>query len=252
MKAMLEGKIALVTGAGSGIGKAAAELFAEYGAHVAIADINRATIEAVAAGIERTGGTAVAITADATDTEQVNAMVAATVERFGGLDCAFNNVGVSNPLAPIGDLPVADWDRTIALTMNSTMLCLQAELRHMSVHGGGTIVNTASNAGKHSSAMLGAYGAAKAAVINMTQTAAVEYADKGIRVNAVCPGVIDTPPIAAFAATGVDFGELVQIPMGRIGKPREVAELAAWLCSPLSSFVTGQAISIDGGQIALP
>lgn len=249
---MLEGMGILITGAGSGIGRAAAELFAEYGARVALADIDLAAVQAVVQAIQASGGAAIALAVDTSDPGQVNRTTDDAAAWLGRLDAAFNNVGVAHPLHPVDELPLAVWERTMAITATGTLLSMQAELRHMLKTGGGTIVNTASNSGTHGTPMLGGYGASKAAVINLTKTVAVEYASRGIRANAICPGVIDTPPIAALAAAGTDFSKIINAPMGRIGTAREVAELAAWLCSGRSSYVTGQAISIDGGQTATP
>lgn len=249
---MLEGMGILITGAGSGIGRAAAELFAEYGARVALADIDLAAVQAVVQAIQASGGAAIALAVDTSDPGQVNRTTDDAAAWLGRLDAAFNNVGVAHPLHPVDELPLAVWERTMAITATGTLLSMQAELRHMLRTGGGTIVNTASNSGTHGTPMLGGYGASKAAVINLTKTVAVEYASRGIRANAICPGVIDTPPIAALAAAGTDFSKIINAPMGRIGTAREVAELAAWLCSGRSSYVTGQAISIDGGQTATP
>lgn len=249
---MLEDMGALITGGGSGIGRAAALLFARYGARVAVADIDGAAAEAVARQIAEAGGIAFALIADASEADQVQIMVETAADKLGRLDCAFNNVGIAHAMSPIDGLPDAVWRRTLDVTLTSTFYSMQAEIKHMLGHGGGTIVNTASNSGKHGTPMLGGYGAAKAAVINLTKTVAIEYARQGIRANAICPGVIDTPPIAALAQSGVDFSEIIDAPMGRIGTPEEVAELAAWLCSPRSSYITGQAISIDGGTTARP
>ncbi|WP_068072244.1 SDR family NAD(P)-dependent oxidoreductase [Novosphingobium lentum] len=249
---MLEGLGILITGGASGIGRAAAELFAGYGARVAVADIDLAAAQAVVESIEAVGGSAIALAVDTSDPVQVDRMVDDAVAWLGRLDAAFNNVGVAHPLHPVEELPLAVWERTMAITATGTLLSMQAELRHMVKAGGGAIVNTASNSGTHGTPMLGGYGASKAAVINLTKTVAVEYASRGIRANAICPGVIDTPPIAALAAAGTDFSQIINAPMGRIGTAKEVAELAAWLCSGRSSYVTGQAISIDGGQSATP
>ena len=249
---MLEGMGILITGGASGIGRAAAELFAHYGARVVVADIDLAAAERVVQGIVAGGGKAMALPVDTADPGQVDRMVDDAAGWLGRLDAAFNNVGVAHALYPVDELPLGVWQRTLDITATGTLLSMQAELRHMVKAGGGTIVNTASNSGTHGTPMLGGYGAAKAAVINITKTVAVEYAGRGIRANAICPGVIDTPPIAALAAGGTDFSKIINAPMGRIGTAREVAELAAWLCSARSSYVTGQAISIDGGQSATP
>ena len=249
---MLEGMGILITGGASGIGRAAAKLFAHYGARVVVADIDLAAAERVVQGIVAGGGKAMALPVDTADPGQVDRMVDDAAGWLGRLDAAFNNVGVAHALYPVDELPLAVWQRTLDITATGTLLSMQAELRHMVKAGGGTIVNTASNSGTHGTPMLGGYGAAKAAVINITKTVAVEYAGRGIRANAICPGVIDTPPIAALAAGGTDFSKIINAPMGRIGTAREVAELAAWLCSARSSYVTGQAISIDGGQSATP
>lgn len=247
---MLQGKKILVTGAASGIGKASAILFARYGASVAVADIDKAGAEEVAHAIGASGSTAIALTADTSDAVQADAMVQAAISGLGGLDCALNNVGIAHALAPVADLAIDAWQRTLDITLNSTLYSMQAELRHMAALGKGTIANMASNSGKHGTPHMAGYAAAKAGVINLTKTVAIEYARQGIRANAICPGVIDTPPIAALAAAGIDFSQIIDAPMGRIGTAEEVAELAAWLCSDLSSYITGQAISIDGGTSA--
>lgn len=249
---MLKGMNILVTGAGSGIGQAAALLFAGYGARIALADINAEAVDEVARTISRGGGAAFPLAVDVSDPEQVDAMVAASVSRLGGLDAAFNNVGIAHELAPVAELPLDRWKRTLDVTLNGALYSMQAELRHMAPRGKGAIVNTASNSGTHGTPQLAGYAAAKAGVISLTRTVAVEYAAQGIRANAICPGVIETPPIAALAASGVDYSQIINAPMGRVGQPEEVAEFAAWLCSDRSSYVTGQAISIDGGQSAVP
>lgn len=249
---VLEGMGILITGGASGIGRAAAELFVDYGARVAVADIDVASAQIVVDAIVARGGSAIALAVDTSDARQVDLMVEQAAEWLGRIDAAFNNVGIAHPLHPIDELPLSVWQRTMDITATGTLLSMQAELRHMVKAGSGAIVNTASNSGTHGTPMLGGYGASKAAVINLTKTVAVEYASRGIRANAICPGVIDTPPIAALAAAGTDFSKIINAPMGRIGTAREVAELAAWLCSGRSSYVTGQAISIDGGQTATP
>lgn len=249
---MLEGKGILITGAGSGIGRAAATVFASYGARLVLADINGDAVTEATREIISGGGEAYATVVDTGLPDQIDAMVSFAANKLGRIDSAFNNVGIAHALASIKDMPLAMWQRTLDITLTGTFLSIQAELKHMVEQGGGSIVNTASNSGKHGTPMLGAYSAAKFGVVSLTMTTAVEFATQGIRVNAICPGVIDTPPIAALAAGGTNFADIVKAPMARMGTATEVAELAAWLCSPRSSYVTGQAISIDGGSTAMP
>ncbi len=249
---MLEGKGILITGAGSGIGEAAAALFAGYGARLVLADINGDAVSRVAEAIVAKGGEAYALVVDTGVPAQIEKMVTDAAAKLGRIDCAFNNVGIAHEMAEVAALPLATWQHTIDITVTGTFLSMQAELKHMVEQGGGVIVNTASNAGTHGTPMLAAYAAAKAGVISVTKTVAVEYAARGIRANAVCPGVINTPPIKALADAGVNFADIINAPMGRVGTAAEVAELAAWLCSSRSSYVTGQAISIDGGTNAMP
>lgn len=253
MDEMLQGKVALVTAAGNGIGRAAALTMARYGARVIVSDIIEEDAVGVAAEILAAGGKAEALRTDVTDEAQVKNLVAFTVERFGRLDCAMNNAGIPNRLNRTSDLERADWTPVMDVGLIGTWLCMKYQLAQMLTQdGGGAIVNTASNAGKHAVVMQAPYGATKAGVISMTQTSAVEYGANRIRVNAVCPGIINTGPIKAFKAQGVDFLKQLQIPMERMGEAEEVAELAAWLVSPRASYVTGQAISVDGGQLACP
>jgi NAD(P)-dependent dehydrogenase (short-subunit alcohol dehydrogenase family) len=250
MTALLQDKVIVVTGGGGGIGRSAAKVFARHGAKIIVTDRNEGTAHESAKLVRAEGGDARAFVADVTDEAQVQAMVGFALSAHGQLNGAFNNAGNANARAPTGELTADAWRATIDLVLTGVFLCIKHELPAMLAAGGGAIVSTASNSGIHGTPMLAPYGAAKAGVINLTKTIAVEYADRGIRANAICPGVIATPPIQAALDRGVDYSKVVRMPMGRTGQPDEVTELAAWLLSPLSGFVNGQAISIDGGQIA--
>lgn len=250
MTGMLQDKAVLVTGGANGIGAAGALVFARHGARVLVSDISGDGAEAVAKRIRDQGGEAVAATCDVSKEDQVAAMVDKAVATFGRLDCAFNNAGVGNAPKLAHDLEAPDWDPVMSIDLMGVWLCIKHQIPHLLRAGGGAIVNTASNAGKAGVPHLAPYGVAKAGVINLTMTVAVEFAPQGLRVNAVCPGVIETAPIKAAREQGIDYAAMLNIPMARTGQPEEVAELAAWLLSPLSSYVTGQAISIDGGMRA--
>lgn len=247
---MLAGKVALVTGAASGIGRATALLMAAEGAQVVTADIDADGAAATAGVIAQQGGEALAVTADVTDDAQVAAMVAATLARFGRLDCAFNNAGVApREAAPLAAIEPAEWQRVIAANLTSVFLCLRHEIPAMIAGGGGAIVNTASIAGRIALASAGAYVAAKHGVIGLTRNAALDHARDGIRVNAVCPGFVDTP----LASRGIERRRaaiLARVPMARIGEPAEIAQLVVWLCSERASFVNGADVAADGGHVA--
>ncbi len=247
----MQGRVAIVTGASSGIGQAAAVAFAREGAAVVVADIDAERGAKVAVEIERLGGESLFVRTDVANGDDAVALVARTVERFGRLDFAFNNAGIEGDTAPTGDSTLDNWNRTIAVNLTGTYLCVRAEIPAMLQTGGGSIVNNSSVAGLVGFAGISAYTASKHGVVGLTKTAALEYATQGIRVNAVCPGVIATEMITRF--TQGDATALAQLteaePVGRLGEPDEVADAAVWLCSDRASFVTGQAIAVDGGFV---
>ena len=245
------GRVALVTGGGSGIGAATARLFAESGASVVVADILPSGAADVAAEITSGGGSAVSIGADVSDGDQVDAMMALAIETYGGLDLAFNNAGISGVYGPLADLSVEDWQRTIDINLAGVFRCIKAEVPLMLARGGGSIVNTSSAAGQMGFAMLPAYVAAKHGVVGLTRSAALEYARAGIRVNAVLPGTVHTPMMEAFAGSVEGVAAMAApSPAGRAGTPEEVAEAAVWLSSDAARFVNGHCLAVDGGILA--
>jgi NAD(P)-dependent dehydrogenase (short-subunit alcohol dehydrogenase family) len=277
MGGMLENKVAIISGAAQGIGRAAALIFAREGAKLVLADIQNEAGEQTAAEVGAAGGEAYFVACDVTQAGQVEALVAQAVARYGQLDCAFNNAGCEFDFAPTLECSEENFDRSIALNLKGTWLCMRAEMRQMLAQkGGGSIVNTASVAGVVAERGYPAYAAAKAGVIQLTRTAAVEYAGAGIRVNAVCPGVIQTPMIER-ALNKMNFHGMVpgaprvplvswfseqlmenvpakkmmlklMAPLGRAGRPEEIAEAAAFLCSDRAAYMTGQMMIIDGGM----
>ena len=241
--------VALVTGAGSGIGRATALAFAARGAAVAAADIDEAAAAATAAMIAGTGGAALALTVDVADAASVEAMVGRALERFGRLDFACNNAGISGGRPGIDDFDEARWDRVMAVNAKGVMLGMKFEIPAMLRHGGGAIVNMSSIAGLSGVGAF-AYTASKHAVVGLTRAAALRYAADGIRINAVCPGTILTPMVERAAALApAAFAPSAQ-PAGRLGTPEEVAEAVVWLCSDGASFVFGHALAVDGGLLA--
>jgi NAD(P)-dependent dehydrogenase (short-subunit alcohol dehydrogenase family) len=252
MAASLVTRVALVTGAGSGIGRACALALARAGAVVVAADIDRPAGEETVALVAAAGGTAWFVAADVTRDAEVAAMVGAVVARHGRLDHAVNNAGIPSNGKSITDCPEEDWDRLMAVNLKSVWLCLKHELRQMEAQGGGAIVNMASIAGLAGLARRGDYVAAKHGVVGLTRTAALECATAGIRVNAVCPGYVRTPMVERVIRREPEHEArmVAREPIGRLGTPEEVAAAVVWLCSDAASYVTGHALAVDGGFMA--
>src|ERR1700744_5311329 len=252
MKISFENKVALVTGAASGLGLATAKAFAESGASVVLADWNEEAAQSAAKALAAQGHKTLAVRCDGSDDAQVEAMVQKTVDTFGKLDAAYNNAGVQNVLAETADTTRDDYDRVMGINLRGEWSCMKFELRHMRKQGSCAIVNCSSLGGLVGGAERGIYHAAKHGVLGFTKSAALEYAARGIRINAICPGLIQTPMSDQMVAAGQ--GDALKameksIPMGRVGHPREIASAVRWLCSDAASYVTGQSISVDGGFI---
>jgi NAD(P)-dependent dehydrogenase (short-subunit alcohol dehydrogenase family) len=252
MAGSLSGKVALVTGASSGIGRASALTFTREGATVVVADVTVEGGEETAHLITNAGGKAIFVRADVAKVGDVEALIHQTVAAYGRLDCAHNNAGIAGKSQTIVDTTEENWDRIMNINLKGVWLCMKYQIPQMLKQGGGAIVNTASDAGLIGVKRTGAYVASKHGVVGLTKTAALEYAKAGIRVNAVCPGPIDTPMLQKGATRVPQIIEkMVEAqPNKRLGKPEEIAEAAVWLCSDRASFVTGLAMSVDGGYIA--
>jgi len=253
---LLEGKIALVTGGASGIGRATAGIFAREGAKVVVADVLEEGGAETARMIEDAGGEAAFVRCDVTDPGSVEALVKRVVELHGRLDCAFNNAGIEGvPNARVADNEVENFDRIIGVNLKGVFLCMKYEIPVMLEQGGGAIVNTGSSSGISAEAGMAVYSASKGGVLQITKAAAVEYARSGIRINAVCPGGVATPMVERIAGQSVaDFRGQFMLPprlsRGQIGAPSEIGEAVAWLASEQASFITGHCMSVDGGLTA--
>jgi NAD(P)-dependent dehydrogenase (short-subunit alcohol dehydrogenase family) len=249
---IVDDKIVLVTGAGSGMGAAGAQVFAREGAaHVYVVDVNADGGERVAAAV-RTGGAGASFAAvDVTDEDAVAGLVDRIVAEHGRLDCAWNNAGITDAAGPFTSLAKDAWDRMIAVNLTSVFLCMKHELRQMSAQGYGAIVNTSSGAGIVAAPYLPHYTAAKHGVLGLTKAAAQEYNGAGIRVNAVCPGMTDTPMIQSWfeSSPGIAQAVLATMPGGRLGRPEQVAEAAVWLCGDPAGWVSGLSMVVDGGAV---
>jgi NAD(P)-dependent dehydrogenase (short-subunit alcohol dehydrogenase family) len=254
MSGQLNGKVALITGGASGIGRATALTFAREGAKLIIADMNEDGGQQTVHMITEHGGEATFVQVDVSRATEVEAMISKTVQTYGRLDCAHNNAGIgSRPRVLLHELSEESWERVISINLKGVWLCMKYELIQMCTQGGGAIVNTASIMGLVGSwSRSGVYNASKHGVVGLTKTAALEYATLGIRVNAVCPGYIRTPLIEEALTSNPEMEAQIvaRHPVGRMGRPEEIAEAVMWLCSDAASFVTGHTMTVDGGYVA--
>ena len=244
---LLKDKVSIVTGGGSGIGAASSKRFADEGAAVVVADIRKRKAEEVASFINENGGHAIAIEVDVSDSDSVSSLIRTCVQEYGGLDIMYNNAGTLLP-GNVVDLEVADWDLVMAVNVRSVFLGGKFAIPEMLKRGGGSVINTASISGMHGDGSSVSYAASKAAVINLTRAMSTDHASQGIRVNTICPGTIETPPVSRMMQNpGVLEVQLKAHAIGRLGQPEEIANAAVWLASDESSFVTGESIVVDGG-----
>jgi len=244
------GKVAFVTGGANGIGRAAALAFARDGASVVVADVSETQNQETARMIQDLGGRALAVACDVSRNVDVQRALNATVDRFGRLDFAFNNAGIEYTIKPAADVTEEEWNRIIDIDLRGVFLCMKHEIPLMLKQGGGAIVNTSSGAGIKGFKGGAAYVAAKHGVVGLTKAAALDYAKSNIRINAVCPGIIDTPMMDRFSGGTAEGrqGVIAQEPVGRMGTPEEIAATVVWLCSDAACFVVGHAMVVDGGQ----
>jgi len=253
MNISFEGKVALITGAASGLGLATAKAFAESGAAVVLADLDEKQVQAGAKDLADKGFKTLAICCDVSKDDEVEAMVKQTVAKFGRLDAAYNNAGIQNVLAETADSPRDDYDRIMAVNLRGVWSCMKFELQVMREQKSGAIVNCSSLGGLVGGSQRGTYHAAKHGVIGLTKSAALEYATRGIRVNDVCPGLIRTPMADKMEAGGQREALKMMcetfVPMQREGRPEEIANTVLFLCSDAASYITGQSISVDGGYV---
>lgn len=247
-----EGKVALVTGGGSGIGRAISLAFAEEGGRVVVVDVDVTTGEETAHEIKEAGGEAIFLVADVREAEQIKAMIDKTVDIYGRLDCACNNAGIAGTRARTADCTEENWDRTILTNLKGVWLCMKYEIPQMLKQGGGAIVNTSSVAGVVGLQGWSPYVASKHGVLGLTKSAALEYAEAGIRINAVCPSIVRTDMAECFTGGDqrVEAYILAQQAFSRMGTAEEVAAAVVWLCSDAASFVTGHSLAVDGGLLA--
>src|SRR3979411_773974 len=249
MNPSFENKVALVTGAASGMGLTTASAFAEAGAAVALADVNESAVRSAAEELVAAGHKAIGIRCNVADEAEVAAMVAQTVSTFERLDAAFNNAGIQSPAVEMADVSGEEFERVNGINLRGVWNCMKYELRQMREQGSGAIVSNSSLGGLVGVAGRGVYHASKHGVLGLTKSAALEYAARGIRINAICPGIIETPMVAGMLTSEAEaMKEMMKdVPIGRLGRPEEIAAAVLWLCSPGASFVIGHALAVDGG-----